>query len=355
MAASEPGPMPGKGFYKSPVGCVYEVTYRCDNRCEFCYAPLSQSEVARELDVHSVVRSLIDQGLFHIGFSGGEPLLRPEVVDAALVARRERVRTTLITNGTQIPRVGAARLMEAFNDIQVSLQGPTPEDHDAITGVTGSFQRALAGIEALVAEGASFNVNATLTTRNADSLPALMDLVRTLGGRSFSVTRFCVPSGGDTGGLSLPPKVFRAIIARCLAHGEAIGVTFAGILSGIPLCSLGSLILRHRGLAKGCTCGRYWVDITPWGGVKTCPPAFEEHGRFDDLAGLWRTDFIRRWQADEFLPQPCRRCKLVWTCRGGCRSAAHHESGLMDAPDPLYPPWAAGGGALSPRVGRSGT
>jgi len=318
-----------------PPACVYEVTYACNCRCEFCYVA-SEADREAELDVIQVTASLVEQGIMQMGFSGGEPLLRPEVIDAALKARKANVQTHLITNGTLVEHYTPTDFVRAFRSVQVSLQGPTLQAHESVTATPGSFAQAARGIELLVSAGVQVNVNATLTQRLLPHLREMFYLVKALGAGAFSLTRFCVPFGGrHSEVLSVSPADLREALELCVSMSRSTGVHFAGLLSGVPLCILGPLPRRNPGVVRGCTCGHFWVDVTPDGYVKVCPPMTWTFGRYDALTTAWRSDHLRAWHDGGSLPPECGRCKLVSRCNGGCRASALHWTGDPCAPDPL--------------------
>ncbi len=145
-------------FNTLPVLSEIAVTYRCNLRCQFCYAACgcqgpSGLPMARELPTRTVIRLL---GVIRraakvpsVSFTGGEPTLRKDLVELVAAAKRIGLRTNLITNGTLIDANLAGRLREAgLASAQVSLEGPIPSVHDVLTGVPGSFARTMAGLEA---------------------------------------------------------------------------------------------------------------------------------------------------------------------------------------------------------------
>lgn len=100
---------------------------------------------ARDLEPH--LASIRRMGVRWLVFTGGEPLLNPELPVLCSILRKEKIRLTLLTTGLLLGK-NADEVAASFDDVIVSLDGP-PEIHDAIRRVEGAFDLLHAGIEAL--------------------------------------------------------------------------------------------------------------------------------------------------------------------------------------------------------------
>ena len=130
-------------------GLFLHLTDRCNLRCIHCYVG-EGTERGPDPDadkIHALIDELADIGGRSITLSGGEPLLHrdwPDIVGHA----GERLKVTLNTNGTLVTEPVARQLAQVRPYVQVSLDGPDPETHDAVRG-EGTFASALRGIRAL--------------------------------------------------------------------------------------------------------------------------------------------------------------------------------------------------------------
>ncbi|MGE5295444.1 MAG: radical SAM protein, partial [Solirubrobacterales bacterium] len=116
-------------------------------------------------------------------FSGGEPLLRPDLFELLAEAKRIGLPTVISTNGTQIDADKARRLHElSLRYIGVSLDGQEPF-HDKFRQVKGSFKAALTGIENCRKAGLRTGLRFTITQANADQVPAVFDIAKDIGVR----------------------------------------------------------------------------------------------------------------------------------------------------------------------------
>jgi len=164
------------------------VTDRCDFRCVYCMAEEMQFLPRREIlsleELLAAARAFVALGVTKIRLTGGEPLVRQNIVwlaerIAALPGLRELV---LTTNGSQLPRLAAPLRAAGVKRVNVSLDSLDPDRFRQLTR-TGDLADVLAGIDA--AQRAGFErvkLNSViLRGRNDDEVLALVDFARERG------------------------------------------------------------------------------------------------------------------------------------------------------------------------------
>ncbi len=110
-------------------------------------------------------------------FSGGEPLIRPDLFELGAYAVAKGLRTVISTNGTLIGPEEASRIREAgFSYVGISLDG-IGETNDRFRGQEGAFDAALRGFHACQSEGVRTGLRLTLNRHNARDLTAILDLL----------------------------------------------------------------------------------------------------------------------------------------------------------------------------------
>lgn len=154
----------GQGLLASTYGreiryLRVSLTDRCNLRCTYCMPAGDLEWLPGEYlltldEVERVVRCAVAAGVTKVRLTGGEPLLRPGVVDLvrrlrALPGLRELVMTT---NGTHLARHAGDLAAAGLDRINVSLDSLHPETFAAITG-GGRLDEVLAGITAADAAG----------------------------------------------------------------------------------------------------------------------------------------------------------------------------------------------------------
>jgi len=158
---------------------VYNCTARCNLRCLHCYSSSDASCDREQLTTDQAKRFLAQLPEANVPvalFSGGEPLLREDLLELLVEARRLGLRTVISTNGTRIDRDTAGKLAETgLSYVGISLDGQEPF-HDEFRQTKGCFRAALKGIENCHQAGLRTGLRFTITRSNADQVPALFDI-----------------------------------------------------------------------------------------------------------------------------------------------------------------------------------
>ena len=173
---------------KKPV-VVWNMTQRCNLKCVHCYAKAVEVDGQDPFNTEQAKAMIDDLAAFGAPvmlFSGGEPLVRKDLVELAHYAVSKGMRAVISTNGTLITPAKAKELKEVgLSYVGISLDGGE-EVHDRFRGVSGSFKRALRGIENCKKEGLKVGLRFTINRRNVQEVPTLFDLVEDL-----EVPRIC--------------------------------------------------------------------------------------------------------------------------------------------------------------------
>jgi 12,18-didecarboxysiroheme deacetylase len=174
---------------KKPV-VVWNMTQRCNLKCVHCYAHAVEPSAHKDPISTDQAKAMIDDlakfGAPVILFSGGEPLVREDLVDLAKYATSTGMRAVISTNGTLITKAKARELKEVgLSYVGISLDGAEAV-HDKFRGVTGSYKQALKGVENCQAEGLKVGLRFTINKRNVSEIPHLFDLIEAL-----EVPRIC--------------------------------------------------------------------------------------------------------------------------------------------------------------------
>ena len=173
---------------KKPV-VVWNVTRACNLKCIHCYARAVDRTHERELN-HEQGLSLIDDlaafGAPVVLFSGGEPLMRPDLVELASYAVSKGMRAVISTNGTLISKDMAKELKEVgLSYVGVSLDG-MEEINDRFRGRKGAFKDAMAGIINCQEVGLKGGLRFTINRMNTAEVPRIFDLIE-----EYRIPRVC--------------------------------------------------------------------------------------------------------------------------------------------------------------------
>ncbi|MDY6932298.1 MAG: radical SAM protein, partial [Halobacteriota archaeon] len=167
-----------------PYAVQFELTSRCNLKCRHCYMDIEKdysSELSTE-EVFGIIDQLVDIGTFYLGFTGGEIFTRKDLFEIAEYAKKKGFFLTFMTNGTLI-KSEIIEEIEKFKPIkfEISLYGATPETHDYITRVKGSFESTIAAIEDLVRHDITVITKTSLMNLNVHESEDIKALCEHLG------------------------------------------------------------------------------------------------------------------------------------------------------------------------------
>lgn len=168
---------------KKPV-VVWNVGRRCNLRCVHCYSQSRDQAYPDELTHEEGLRLIDDLANFGAPvmlFSGGEPLMRPDIFELIAFATGRKMRAVVSTNGTLITPEIATRLKAAgLSYVGISLDGLEPTN-DRFRGVKGAFRLALAGVQNCLKAGVKVGLRFTVTRQNFKDVGGILDLVEQEG------------------------------------------------------------------------------------------------------------------------------------------------------------------------------
>lgn len=186
-------------FDLAPFTIAWEITRACAFACVHCRADAQHQRDPRELTTEEGYR-LIDRfkafGSPILVFTGGDPMMRPDLFDLIRYATHQGLRCSLTPTATALPT--PERLLKAkdagIRRIALSLDAPRPEVHDAFRQVPGSWERTMKILRNAQSIGLSAQINTTVTRHNVELLPEMIQFVEEVGAVQWSVF-FLVPTG----------------------------------------------------------------------------------------------------------------------------------------------------------------
>lgn len=202
------------------------ITSRCNLRCDFCYGPERVMDPVRRRD--AILDALAQSSARVVTFCGGEPLLVGRIGDYAETLAKARKSVVLNTNGQLLgrllePRSGKPKLLlDNFAVVGISVDGSTPEIHQAMRGEKANHAKVTAAARLVGGEpGVRLKLATVVSSVNRDDLPALAKLVRELDPDVWRLYQYSRRGEVNTGQHRhrLPDDEFRRLadLARVLA------------------------------------------------------------------------------------------------------------------------------------------
>ena len=318
-----------------PVLSEIAVTYRCQNKCLFCYAesPNRGKQVAEmsTAEVKRVIDCIFDDAHCPtVSFTGGEPTLREDLPELIAHAKGKGMRVNLITNGLRCADAAYVDNLKAagLDSAQVSLEGPRAEVHDAVVRHPGAFELTTRAVHVLRAAVIHTHTNTTICGSNREHLMELVDYIaEELHSEYFSMN-VMISTGTALyhGEEEVMYTEIGPIIESVMARAQEKGIKLVWY-SPVPYCLFNPV--THGLGSKSCACVDGLLSVAPDGELLPCSSYERGIGNLlqRPFAELWYGAQARYWRGKLFLPPACSHCDIKHICCGAC---------------PLY--WEAHGG-----------
>jgi radical SAM protein with 4Fe4S-binding SPASM domain len=341
-----------------PYVVSWNLTYRCNLACEHCYldaggSPLVETENfadRSELSTEQCRKVIDDIAEFApealVILTGGEPLLRRDIVPIIRYADERKLWVVVGTNGVSITETLAALLKkEGVRGLALSLDALDAERHDSFRRVRGAWRNTVEGAKILHRAELPFIVQTTVGSHNRDELREIADFAyEELGARVWNLY-FLVPTGRGQFVSDMSPEAYDDVLvqlsqiqqayrSRMIVNAKCAPHYIKQLYAEDPDSPFLKTFTEGAG---GCPAGTHYLGIRPNGDVTPCPylPVFGGNIKRSKLVDLWRDSepFVRiRQRAD--LGGRCGPCEFNRVC-GGCRARAYGMSGDYLAEDPL--------------------
>ncbi|MBI4499223.1 MAG: radical SAM protein [Chloroflexi bacterium] len=322
----------------APRVLSWNLTKRCNLRCAHCYlsaGEAEQGELSTE-EALAVVEQAARAGTELLILSGGEPLMRQDIVQIAAHASALGVNVVLGTNGTLLTDEKVRRIREAgVQGVGISLDSVDREKHDTFRGVPGARARAVTGIRRCVAAGLPVLVQATVTPWNYHEIPDLMRFAADLGAAGFTLYFLVCTGRGETLTDITPDQYEAALACLVAAQGRYPGMMLrAKCAPQVYRVAVreGSVLAGSAGCLAGISYGR----ITPEGDVTPCPylPLPVGNVQRTELADIWANSPVLQQLRAPTLSGRCGSCEFARQC-GGCRARVYATAGDLWGEDPF--------------------
>jgi pyrroloquinoline quinone biosynthesis protein E len=317
---------------------VAELTYRCPLRCVYCSNPIDYRDTRELLDGAAWGRVFADAaslGALHVGLTGGEPTLHPDLVEIVSAASRADLYTHLITAGTTLDPDALAKLRDVgLRSVQLSVQDATRSGSKRIAGVD-VFEQKLDFARSVRQLELPLCINAVIHRENLDRVPDLIDLAESLDAHRLELANTQYYGWAFVNRAALLPsreQLQRASAAVERARSERRVPEIVYVLpdyhSGRPKPCMGgwgqkTCVVAPNGRVLPCHAAADLPDLEFW--------STEEH----TLADCWqKAPGMNAFRGDAWLPEPCRSCPESDRDFGGCRCQAFALTGDPSVADP---------------------
>ncbi len=344
---------------RTPRSVDIAITPRCNLRCRYCSHFSSAADTGSDRPLEDWLAFFEELGrhaVMDVTLQGGEPFVRQDLAAILDGIVKNRMRFSILTNGTLVDDAMAAHIASTrrCDKVQVSIDGSWPETHDPLRG-KGSFERAIEGLRKLQRHGVPVSVRVTVHKHNVDDLEATARfLLEDLGLQGFSTNSasymgLCRTDADDI-------RLDTAERSRAMTLLLELRKRYPGRISASsgPLAEadLWTTMVRNlkqgrrtepgRGVLSGCGGVSSNLAVRPDGAIVPCIQLSHiELGRIgrDDLGTIWREHpALQRLRTRTALRLEdldlCRGCDFIPYCTGGCPATAYTLTGDENHPSP---------------------
>lgn len=322
----------------APWALLAEVTHACPLHCPYCSNPLELVRRSAELtaaDWARVFAEAADLGIVQAHVSGGEPLLRPDLVEIVASAHRAGVYTQLVTSGVGLTAERLDALLGAgLNSVQLSLQDARRPGSDLIAGRVSYADKERAA-EVIRAARTPFGLNVVLHRRNLDNLGEIIEVGARWGADRIEL------ANAQFHGWALHNRAALLPTRDQLDRAKAVIAAWRERHDRPELVWV--MPDHHEGVPKPCMGG--WgarsITVGPDGTALPCPAAYAitdlafPNVGDEPLARIWsESSAFNAYRGTDWMTGPCRECPRREADFGGCRCQAHALTGDAARTDP---------------------
>ena len=315
---------------KTPSEIIIEITGQCNMRCGYC----TNDAVRAPHMPLSAVKEVINQAKHYqvpaIRFTGGEPLLVPDLPQMLSYAKQQKFYVLLNTNATLLTPQSLNVLIQYVDNVLISLQGFNNASTQEMTRTPALFEEKIKNIFLLKAFLPVTRLGTVITPSLINNFSKYTTLVEKIRPHTWELFR---PMTGPF----LPPEKDReryVVLCQSLLKLQGRGI-HAIIGNALPLCLLKNIKIAHRVMSGGQADDGHTRLV--WDTRGYFKPSYFIHENLGtNLVAAWQHPFMKELNNPTHLPLSCQTCHLLKQCCGGSRALAKKISGYFLAADPLF-------------------
>ena len=304
----------------------WNTTNACNMYCDHCYreAGCKAEEELSTSEAKTMLEQIARAGFKIMIFSGGEPLLRPDILELVAYATKLGLRPVFGTNGTLITLDMAHKLKAAgAMGMGISLDSMDAKKHNEFRKFPNAWEGAVQGMKNCREAGLPFQIHTTVMDWNSHELEAMTDFAVELGAVAHHFF-FLVPTGRakTIEAESLRAEQYEAVLTRIMKKQQEVDIELKPTCAPQFMRIAAQMGVKTR-FRRGCLAGTAYCIISPRGKVQPCAYLNME------LGDVRETPFDEIWKNSEVLNTlrtleykgGCGSCEFKRVC-GGCRARA---------------------------------
>ncbi|HZK84108.1 MAG TPA: putative heme d1 biosynthesis radical SAM protein NirJ2 [Desulfosporosinus sp.] len=317
----------------------WNTTNDCNMYCDHCYreAGCKAEDELSTAEARTLLEQIAKANFKIMIFSGGEPLMRTDIVELVAYATSLGLRAVLGSNGTLLTSELTQQLKDAgAMGIGISLDSLDKKKHDEFRKFPGAWEGAVRGMKLCKEVGLPFQIHTTIMEWNSHEVEAITDFAVELGAVAHHFF-FLVPTGRAVSieEESLKAEAYEATLTRIMKKQQTVDIELKPTCAPQFMRIANQLNVKTR-FSRGCLAGTDYCIIGPRGQVQPCaylniPLGDVRETPFDEI---WSNHEVLKTLRTLEYKGGCGTCEYKHAC-GGCRArAAYYNDGDYMAEEP---------------------
>lgn len=329
------------------VHIAWQCTYDCNLRCIHCYAAYNSHELLSKEEAIRLIEQAHELGARSFVFTGGEPLIRADILELVEFVGELGMKPIVATNATMVTHEHVKVFKRYGTAVAINVPALSEEIHAEFTRIPFSLKRKLETIELMLNEGLSVSIGVPITRINIGDVERVLGFSKDLG--LYCDALMTIPMGRAKPDVLPSSQAYRDLMTRLLEKWRAVPMNAIGYKSFVAWSSKISVyepsyvaLLYSKGFdVPGRLCSlSQTLHIMENGSARACPfiPYSLGNIRRESLKEIWKklkeNKFIRSLINVAHLKGRCSNCSFKEVC-GGCRARAYWIRGDFFAEDPV--------------------
>ena len=312
-----------------PFSVGWAITNKCNIHCIHCNMDSGkalENELTKE-ECFKIIEELSSNNVQKICFFGGEPLVRSDFFEIANYAIKKGIFVNFTTNGLLIDENMIENELYKFELIRVSLDGPTPETHEFIRNLKGSYDTTINNIKKMTESGVNVGVVTCISHKNLDYIDEMICLLEQLKVKKWFIPILSAAGRGrNIEKEILSPKDLENLLIRLEKIIKTNNISFS-INLDLPY----SVLLKHKNDKIKASCPAALTELTIFanGDISPCCeiPVMGGNCRDKSISEIWNSSSVfKNFRNRNLIKGKCGKCKFLKNC-GGCRANAYIKYG----------------------------
>ena len=182
---------------KAPTRVCWNLTSRCNLGCRFCFGPQNVENELSTAEIKVVLDKLKKAGVERVVLSGGEPLLKDDILQIIKEADAQGLKVSLATNGLLLTQEFLSKVKKHLALIEITVDGADNSMEEKMRGESQIFERVIKNLELIKRSGVPLKINTMVCRKNIDALEEIGEIAKKFGVQCWKIFQFVPRNRGQ--------------------------------------------------------------------------------------------------------------------------------------------------------------